>query len=609
MSAHRGEASHAPAFSTDVYRQIDPAGFYSQFLSRKVRPDGRKLQTFRTVGVSDLLEGPRNHSRPLDAEGLLVASVRITVGETHVHCVTKAIPTFAEVIAPPSPGSDNLVAVEVELPKQVQSYIHDANGHTANFQYCVSSLLETVLNCDEVIPTAQLRFAELLRAGASADTEDRLCAYMLRRRFCWKVEISVHCEEYDGNLLDASVMAAAFTLRKTFLPVVLLDASESSGLYELRALDRRILESAQKQDPQATKLLSDNRRLIEQQLGLELSDADMPRQLLGFLGPSEIAGRPLRMLAQPFTVTFLRFDEETFLVDPTREEERIGVSVSVYCLLGSDGSSRTQPLYLTSCPGVPAEVYDCLEQQGVCTVFGPLGEAPNYGVHNRRQHQAGIPLEQGGGHDPRPAREARDPLGLIRQLVEPALQRLGVPHVEELRPAVVDLGRRLGRQLRGLPAAEQRVAARVVVVVRDARDVDDSGPVPDERAREQLGEVEVAEEVGGEHAFLFVGVNGRAPRDPRVVDEEVYRGVRPEDFVRGSLDRLGVVEVHLHVLYHVAARDVTPHNARLQSHSCVFAEVLYGVRAPRLVPTGDDHLALPEQELERRLPPDPARPS
>ncbi|GBE58882.1 Exosome complex component protein [Babesia ovata] len=375
MSSDRELPSNAKAYSSDVYRQIDPVGFYGEYIRRQVRPDGRKLRAFRTVGVSDLLEGATGSGRSLGDNGTIIASVRLTAGETHVHCTVKAVPGYSDVTIPLSPGSDNSVSVSVELPKQVQSYIYDANGNSANFHFCVATLLETVLNCDEVIPTTQLRFAELLREEPGTASPNAVCEYLVRRRFGWKLEIDILCEEYDGNLLDTSVLAASFALRKATLPIVLLDLNDPVNPYRLLALDQGILEQASSGDAkvclisivlswsaQALKLLRSNRRAIEKQLSVELSDDNMVGQLLALGGSSMHLSRPLQLLALPFTVTFLRFSDETYFVDPTSEEERLGASVSVYCLRGADGSSRFQPLNLMCCPGVTTDVYKCLQQ-------------------------------------------------------------------------------------------------------------------------------------------------------------------------------------------------------------------------------------------------------
>ncbi|CDR96808.1 hypothetical protein, conserved [Babesia bigemina] len=358
MSGDRELPSNAKAYSSDVYRQIDPVGFYGEYIRRQVRPDGRKLRAFRTVGVSDLLEGTAGSGRPLGDGGTITASVRLTAGETHVHCTVRAVPGYSDVTIPLAPGGDNAVSVAVELPKQVQTYVYDANGNSANVHFCVSTLLETVLNCEEVVPTRQLRFAELLREEGAA-APDAVCEYLVRRRFGWKLELNILCEEYDGNLLDTSVLAASFALRKATLPVVLLDTADPANPYRLLALDQGILEQASCGDAKAVALLRSNRRAIEKQLSVQLSDESMLGQLLG---SSAHLGRALQLLALPFTVTFLRFSDETFFVDPTSEEERLGTCVSVYCLRGADGSSRCQPLNLMCCPGVTPDVYRCLQQ-------------------------------------------------------------------------------------------------------------------------------------------------------------------------------------------------------------------------------------------------------
>ncbi|GFE53314.1 exosome complex component RRP43 [Babesia ovis] len=363
MSSEPQPSSHASAFPSDVHRHIDPIGFYKKFLRQNVRPDGRKLRAFRTVTVSDL-EVRSLPSTLQDGDGTVISSVRVILGDTHVHCVVKALPVFCEVSVPPTLGSAALVAVDIELPKQVQSYIYDAYGHSANFNFCISNLLSNVLNSDDVLPKSQLRFQEILKTSTS-DAPDTVCRYLSQRNLTWKLDIAILCEEYDGNLLDPSVMATSYALRKAVLPVVLLEHSAASGSYSLRLLDNTTLENAKRQDAQTLKLLHANRQSIERQLGIKLNVENMASQLLTSMGTAGYIGRHLTYSSLPFTVTFLRFSEDMFLVDPTSEEERLGTTVSVYCLHGSDGSFRTQPLNLTCCPNFTSDIYECLKQVAI----------------------------------------------------------------------------------------------------------------------------------------------------------------------------------------------------------------------------------------------------
>ncbi|ORM39983.1 Exosome complex component RRP43 [Babesia sp. Xinjiang] len=369
-------STHGSTFPTDVYRSIDPRGFYDKILKQQLRPDGRKLRAFRTVAVSDLLEDYKGAAELSDEDGIVISSVRVTVGDTHVNCAITATPQFVDVEMAESYSPEPLIDVEVELPKQVQSYIYDANGHSANLNFTVATILATVLNSDDILPSEQLIFVENTNETTS-ECKDDICSYLSWRNFRWKLDINLICEEYDGNLLDLSVMATTYALRKAMLPVILLEYNEAMGVYEMRILDRETLEQTQnpqvscyinkkhKNTQQANKWIKDNKKAIEKQIETQLMEENMASQLIKHMGNWHYLGRHLKLLAVPFTVTFLRYNQDTFLVDPTAEEERLGTNVSVYCLKRADGSSQTQILNMTCCNGITTEIYQSLRQMAI----------------------------------------------------------------------------------------------------------------------------------------------------------------------------------------------------------------------------------------------------
>ncbi|KAK1933312.1 hypothetical protein X943_003108 [Babesia divergens] len=362
MISNQGAVSRDSRPSNDVYRQIDPVGFYGKFLRQGIRPDGRKLNAFRKVGVFDLLEGNHGSFQRQEQDEVIISSCRLTAGETHMHCVVTAVPTFYDLPIELTSEGDDVVSVEIDLPKQVQPYIYDANGHCANLNFCVSAMLANAFNSGNVLPTAQLRLAELLMNPVAGVASDLVSEYLVKRRFSWKLDVNVVCEEYDGNLVDTSVLATAFALRKAWLPIILVDLNESLGSYEIRFLDRELLDLACSNDRMVLKLLQNNRISISKQLGMELVEESMVQHLVNHFRTTVCVGRPLHVLALPYTVTFLKYDEQTFLVDPTKEEEKLGSSVSIYSLRRLDGSSSTQQLNLMSCSGITNDVLDSLER-------------------------------------------------------------------------------------------------------------------------------------------------------------------------------------------------------------------------------------------------------
>lgn len=364
MAVNDPSESLTSVVSSDVYRQIDPVGFYSKYTNRGVRPDGRKLHDIRQLEVTDLLENGRKLSSTFDTEGEIISSVRATLGETHIHCSVKAVPTFSDVSFVQEQGSDPLVTVDIELPKQVQPYIYDVHGPCANLNFCVSTTIANVLNSGDVVAREQLRIHELLKNKNEDGTVDRVSDYLQKRKLCWRLEIENYCEEYDGNLIDTSMIAITSALRKGFLPVVLLVFNPTIGDYELCAIDRQMLEKAANGDVKTIKLLHENSHSISTQLNCSFNEENMVHELLSRLGDLGFVGVPLRLVALPYTVTFLQF-RDSFLVDPTKEEEKLGVSVSIYCLCGYEGSWRKQLLNLLGCQGITTDIYNNLEQKAV----------------------------------------------------------------------------------------------------------------------------------------------------------------------------------------------------------------------------------------------------
>ncbi|KAK1444518.1 hypothetical protein BgAZ_104240 [Babesia gibsoni] len=337
--------SYNSSIPRDVYRQIDPIGFYSDFIRQYVRPNGRKLHEYRELDVVDLLGENRNFSSMPKEEGTTISSVRLAAGETHVHCVVKAFPILCDVPAEACPDSDSLITVDIELSKHLQPYVYDVNGVCANLNYCVSAIIENVLNSSDVLSVDQLRFHQLLDAGPQGGANDKISEYIVKMRLTWKIEIAIHFEEYDGNLVDMAILATSFALQKAHLPIALLEYSNLRGSYVIRYLDEKTLEQA----------FNDDCKIC-------LEEDVCAQQLVERFKGVDFIGVPLHVKALPCTVTFLKFQRGTYILDPSNEEEKLGVNVSFYCLRGSDGSIRTQILNLMGCQGITADDYHCLEQ-------------------------------------------------------------------------------------------------------------------------------------------------------------------------------------------------------------------------------------------------------
>eukprot|EP00043_Microstomoeca_roanoka_P017782 m.186497 g.186497 ORF g.186497 m.186497 type:complete len:354 (+) comp16700_c0_seq7:106-1167(+) len=180
-----------------LFRRVYPREFYARFLAESIRPDGR----------------PRDQSRSCALAAGTVTSAQgsclVTLGKTSVICGIKA--EFAD------PPLDN-----------------------DNIGWLVPNVILAPLCSDRFKPgpppaeaqrlTKYLK--DLLCSGTVLDKGD-LC--IIPGKLSWVLYLDVQCLNYDGNVVDAVVLAAMGALRNVQLPKVLLpeDLSDLEGLPEV----------------------------------------------------------------------------------------------------------------------------------------------------------------------------------------------------------------------------------------------------------------------------------------------------------------------------------------------------------------------------------------
>ncbi|XP_038564433.1 exosome complex component RRP43 [Micropterus salmoides] len=164
------------------FKTAEPLEYHRSFLKENCRPDGRELSEFRPTTV--------NIGSISTADG----SALVKVGNTTVICGIKAELTNPTVEAP----GKGYIVPNVDLPPLCSSRFRP--GPPGEQAQAASQFVADVIESSEVI-----------------QTED-LCVD--RGKLCWVLYCDMICLDYDGNLLDACIIALLAALKNTQLPEV-----------------------------------------------------------------------------------------------------------------------------------------------------------------------------------------------------------------------------------------------------------------------------------------------------------------------------------------------------------------------------------------------------
>lgn len=166
----------------DVFRKVQPRDYLSQFLERDVRVDGRSISGVRRVSVK------------LGSIRTAVGSAMVRLGNTSVVAGVQA--TLSE----PAPGNPDKghIDIAVEIPSI-------ASGGPKNRGNSEKSLILT----------------DFLRSMLATNIDlSTLC--IEAEKLVWNLRLSVYCLDNDGNLEDATLLAAGAALHDVLLPTVRL---------------------------------------------------------------------------------------------------------------------------------------------------------------------------------------------------------------------------------------------------------------------------------------------------------------------------------------------------------------------------------------------------
>uniref|UniRef100_A0A3Q1BAM1 Ribosomal RNA-processing protein 43 n=1 Tax=Amphiprion ocellaris TaxID=80972 RepID=A0A3Q1BAM1_AMPOC len=161
-----------------------PLEYHRSFLKENCRPDGRELSEFRTTTL--------NIGSISTADG----SALVKMGNTTIICGIKAVKAPEDS----SPGKGYIVP-NVDLPPLCSSRFRP--GPPGEQAQAASQFIADVIESSEVIKT-----------------ED-LC--IDRGKLCWVLYCDIMCLDYDGNILDACIIALLAALKNTQLPEITIN--------------------------------------------------------------------------------------------------------------------------------------------------------------------------------------------------------------------------------------------------------------------------------------------------------------------------------------------------------------------------------------------------
>lgn len=175
--------------STD-YKTLQPKEYYEHFLKYDVRPDEREMNAFRSASVA------------VGSISTANGSALVKLDKTIVLCGIKA-----ELSNPlddePTKG---FIVPNVDLP----------------------SLCSSRFRPGPPTPQAQIysqQLLDIIKHSGCISAED-LC--IVKGKLCWCLFIDVTCLNYDGGILDASVISVMAALKNTKIPEISVSNEDGS---------------------------------------------------------------------------------------------------------------------------------------------------------------------------------------------------------------------------------------------------------------------------------------------------------------------------------------------------------------------------------------------
>lgn len=250
------------------FKTAEPLEYHRRFLKENCRPDGRELGEFRTTTL--------NIGSISTADG----SALVKVGNTTIICGIKAELASPSVEAP----NKGYIVPNVDLPPLCSSRFRQ--GPPGEQAQAASQFMADIIESSELI-----------------HAED-LC--IERGKLCWVLHCDLMCLDFDGNVLDACIIALVAALKNAQLPEV----------------------SIKKE--------------------LDVPEVNFDKK------------RGLTVYNHPVGASFAVFDDSIVIVDPTAEEE--GLSSSTFTVV-TDEKDRLCSLHKPGGTSLSGEkLQDCLSR-------------------------------------------------------------------------------------------------------------------------------------------------------------------------------------------------------------------------------------------------------
>ncbi|XP_036380922.1 exosome complex component RRP43 [Megalops cyprinoides] len=167
------------------FKTAEPLEYHRSFLKENCRPDGRELGEFRTTTL--------NIGSISTADG----SALVKIGNTTAICGIKG-----ELASPPADAPNKgYIVPNVDLPPLCSSRFRP--GPPGEQAQAASQFIADVIESSEVIK------------------KEDIC--IEKGKLCWVLYCDIMCLDYDGNLLDASLIALLAALKNVQLPEVTIN--------------------------------------------------------------------------------------------------------------------------------------------------------------------------------------------------------------------------------------------------------------------------------------------------------------------------------------------------------------------------------------------------
>ncbi|EGG19437.1 hypothetical protein DFA_00014 [Cavenderia fasciculata] len=215
----------------EAFQKVHPLEFYKKFLERSVRPDGRGLDCFRKINIST--------GSIMTTDG----SSFVKIGNTSVIAGVKAevalTPTQSDnSISSNNNNNNNKMFVNVEMGPICSNIFSSSKPSEKAMSLC--SQLNSLVNRLEI--------------------NDKELYFDDQGKYSWYLYIDLYCLDYNGNLMDACVLAIMSALKNVKLPkgiVVESSASEAPQLFKDTEQPMRSLNIGTYLIPQTFVLLND----------------------------------------------------------------------------------------------------------------------------------------------------------------------------------------------------------------------------------------------------------------------------------------------------------------------------------------------------------------